>query len=80
MTPTLKCETDKKITQDVTTGKITLVFKEHFPRVGECITLQKGKKRKQKLFAEWSLLSKELPFPTIIQNFAPAGDGDQMQC
>lgn len=44
MTSTLKCETDKKITQDVTRGKITLVFKEHFPRVRGCIALQKGKR------------------------------------
>lgn len=45
VTPTFKCSTDKKITQDVTTGKITCVFKKHFPSVGGVLLCRRGKEK-----------------------------------
>lgn len=45
VTPTFKCLTDKKITQDVTTGKMTCVFQKHFPSVGGVLLSWGGKEK-----------------------------------
>jgi len=45
VTLTFKCSTDKKIIQDVTTGKMTCVFKNHFPSVEGVLLCRRGKEK-----------------------------------